>query len=78
MGNVIATVQLPSRELNRGRIAAASQKRELLGGFRDIHLRELQGEMDEVEDDIEALILRSELERKRRLVFVLPNSRRGE
>ncbi len=78
MGNVITTVQLPNGEPNRGSIAAASQERELLCGFRDIDLRELQGEMDEAEDDIEALILPSELERKRRLLFTSPDSRRRE
>ena len=65
----MATVQLPDRGLNRSRIAPVSQEHEPLGGFRDVHSLEIQSEKDDAEDDTEALIRRSELERERRLLF---------
>lgn len=67
----MATLQIPNLEKNYGQIIAVSLNPTLLRYFRDTVLADLEAELAEAKDEIEALVLRTELERKRKLFRVL-------
>ena len=71
MVEIIATLRVPDLSNGKGRILAVSTDETLLLAFRRQVPKGLEEELAQADNEVEALILRADLNGKRRLLGVL-------